>query len=108
VYGSDLFFTADDGTHGYELWKVEGSGLGIEENESNNKVHIYPNPTNAQITLDSAEPIEELTIVTSMGQIVESIVNPKNTIDVAHLRSGVYFLQVKTNDGISSQRFIKN
>jgi hypothetical protein len=93
------------------LWtgfkSVTEAALGIENTALNNKVKIYPNPVISQFSIDSEEVIEKVTIVTSMGRVVESIVTPNSTLDVAHLSTGVYYLQIQTEKGLINQKLVK-
>lgn len=85
---------------------------------------IYPNPTAAQLTIKSAEAINDISITNMMGETIitrhshgspfgyaqgdkltMTIANSKQqTIDVSGLAPGVYFVKV---DGVGVKRFVK-
>ena len=70
------------------------------------KIDIFPNPTNSQLTIRNEElGILDINIFDLMGKIVlkEQITNEIN-IDISHLQSGIYFLKI--NNKIT--KIIKN
>ena len=83
------------------------STVGISENINDKMVNIYPNPATNQITIDSNEKIETIAIMDAMGKTVKTIISTNNTIDVSNLTKGIYFLQIQTDKGLASKKFIK-
>jgi hypothetical protein len=77
------------------------------------KFSVYPNPASQAITLNyiSDLKINEAKIYDVTGRVVKSIENIRmgeNSISVAELENGCYFLQVKDESGTpSTKRFIK-
>ncbi|MBQ4819823.1 T9SS type A sorting domain-containing protein [Aquimarina sp. MMG016] len=73
-----------------------------------NDIIIYPNPIQGPIlnvTMKNKEnSTYEITSIT--GQLVGKG-NVINTIDVSNLRSGIYFIQIATDQQIYSRRFVK-
>ncbi len=67
---------------------------------------IYPNPatTNVTIQLDQNTILETTTIYTNLGQLVKVETTP--TIDTSNLSKGLYFIEVKTNQGKASRKLI--
>jgi hypothetical protein len=80
--------------------------LGIDEQTINN-ILIYPNPVESKLTIDSKENIKRVTIIDIMGKTVQSISIMNTTIDVSSLTEGIYFLQIQTDKGLVSKKFIK-
>lgn len=74
----------------------------------NNNFTVAPNPAGdfIQIQSKSNEAIENVTIATTAGTIVARDLT-NNTLNVADLESGVYFLNITTVSGINTVRFIK-
>jgi hypothetical protein len=67
----------------------------------NDDVQLFPNPTNGSLTIHSGgSAIENIEIYDVYGR---SIINCKlpidNSIDISHLASGVYTVQIKTESG---------
>ena len=87
----------------YEL----ASGAGVEENNAVT-LSIYPNPANNNLTISTnSNSVENVNVYAMNGQLVLSNSLNSKTIDVSSLEAGVYLIQVQTENGIASQRFIK-
>jgi plastocyanin len=76
---------------------------------------VYPNPASNYITLlpDKNSVIEEIKLLDFSGKAVK-IVNKADAsgdrvrLDIASLNSGMYFVVVKTSDGIETEKFLKH
>jgi hypothetical protein len=71
---------------------------------------IYPNPANEKIQLKTAIQANSIEINSMTGKLIEHIQlkSRKETISIAFLEAGTYFLKVEYPNGrISNQRFIK-
>lgn len=80
----------------------------IKENEISQTVFVYPNPTSSKLTIEAnGARIIGVKVFTVSGQLIDSKLNSNNTIEVEHYRSGLYILQVETQNGIALSRFIK-
>jgi hypothetical protein len=79
-------------------------GVGIEElNQA--VIAVFPNPTNSNLTIETTEMINVISIYNSAGQLVQTEI--KNSFSVQNLPAGVYVLRVQTDNGISTARFVK-
>ena len=68
---------------------------------------IYPNPANDFISVKSNENIESLEILSLEGRKIKSA--NASTIDISNLSTGIYLLQVKTEEGKTGiKKVIKN
>lgn len=79
---------------------------------SDNKMHIFPNPSNQKITISfdyEINPNSEFTIVDVTGKVVIafSVTSNKIEIDITKLATGVYFVKGNLDGDLSSQIFIK-
>ncbi|MFA7274418.1 MAG: T9SS type A sorting domain-containing protein [Crocinitomicaceae bacterium] len=111
--GSQIFNTA----HIYFDWNPaivtnttfnENNVLGILENETN-KVLVMPNPFNDLLNIQSAKNIDQITVTDITGKTVYQI---KTTglyihLDLSTLTSGVYLVNVYSNNETSALRVIK-
>lgn len=79
-----------------------------EELTSNN-ISIYPNPTSDKLNIVAENiDIADLKIINSAGEIVQIINNWQNeTVDVANLPAGIYYLQLLSETEIFQQIFVK-
>jgi hypothetical protein len=87
------------------------TGLGFEE-ETLSKFELFPNPTNELLTIrfETAQNAE-LSICDLNGSNLfnQSFTNSlENTIKVADLPTGIYFLKVTTDTSSEIRRFVKN
>ena len=74
---------------------------------------IYPNPANNVLNLSvkNGLTVNEISIVDINGRTVKTINNAFNSeveINVSDLTSGVYFLNVATENGVAKSKFVKN
>ena len=110
----DSYTASDDGT-------LDGWGLnicltpvitGINQNETNNTVSIYPNPTSNIVTIDlnSIDNIENITLMDVQGKIVyqnKTINQSKIKIDLNNNSEGIYILKVQYANAIKTYKVIK-
>ncbi len=87
--------------------------VGINEFSINNLFSLSPNPASDQLTIHTSSHIRGTAIVSIMNVIGEIIQEEKlrwsgdMTINVKTLPAGIYFLQMKTENGIDTKRFVK-
>jgi hypothetical protein len=76
------------------------------------KIQIFPNPSTSEIFIDGIDNMaeaHELIITDISGKIVH-VSDPQSNdlrIDISSLSSGMYILQVRTNTGIVTEKFLK-
>lgn len=111
-----------DGTTINKLTPTPISGLcsvvSIEENSITNNISIYPNPCNEEISIEltnefSIQLFDKniiAEILTIQGQLLQSILlqSPKTIIQINNLTSGLYFVKVKSQQGIIVKKIVKN
>lgn len=74
---------------------------------SENRLSVFPNPANEQITLDNGQGMmDELYVYDIMGREIRkhSINATKSTLDISNLQSGMYFLKIITEQGILTRK----
>ena len=73
--------------------------------------NIYPNPVNDNLYIETQTQIltQTIEIYDAFGrqQLIANGQQP-TAIDVTNLNSGVYFIKIKTNEGVITKRFVKN
>ncbi|HET8963154.1 MAG TPA: T9SS type A sorting domain-containing protein [Chitinophagales bacterium] len=76
--------------------------------EGSDKFKIFPNPVNdiLFITMTNTNDISEINVLDFYGNVVMHFTGNRNSIDVSHLPSGNYLLQLFTKNEISSIYFI--
>ncbi len=75
-------------------------GVGVDE-LSQNSIRVYPNPVKDVVTIETGSNIQQVQIFNITGQIVmtEQASSKSVTLNTSMLRSGIYFLKVKTDSG---------
>lgn len=89
-------------------WYENTGELGINE-VTESKLSLYPNPTSDYITINhsTAISITSINIVDILGRKVYSTINPTNSINISKLEKGVLLVQIQTNNGLFTQKLIK-
>ena len=94
-------------TDGYSYTWGAAARMSNTENSKNNIV-IYPNPVSDILQISSETSIDNYKIMNIQGAVLKEGKPIENTIDVSNLSSGLYFLQMKLEDGDEQiQRVIK-
>jgi len=87
--------------------------LGLDENELNAAIVMYPNPANAFVNLrnNSAIALTEATIYDINGKLVSKVdlsqMSGEQRIDVSSLASGVYMVNISSDTATVVKRLIK-
>jgi hypothetical protein len=73
-----------------------------------NKIKVSPNPSSGSFVIEpNTSETQILQIFDVTGKMVlNQNINGKTNIDVSNIDNGMYFIQVKTNENISTQRII--
>ncbi|MFD2891435.1 GEVED domain-containing protein [Flavobacterium chuncheonense] len=71
---------------------------------------VYPNPISDVLNLEFSEEIKAIQVVNLLGQIVidQSVNNTTLKIDMTHLNSGTYIVNILINDVMQTVKVIKN
>ncbi len=113
IAGNNLFFVADDGIHGSELWSMTLLTVPIDEsNNLKSPVTIFPNPASTEIKLNIADnDVKLMNIFNSLGEsiIQDKIKNSSSTIDIdiSGLANGIYIIEMVTINGDIKKKFVK-
>ena len=74
------------------------------------EVTLYPNPSRDNINIVTAETNNAtMQIVNNLGQIViqQNLTQNTTQIDISGLQSGIYFVNIKTKDGLVTKKICK-
>ncbi|WP_395053930.1 T9SS type A sorting domain-containing protein [Flavobacterium sp.] len=72
----------------------------------NSKFKIYPNPTSNFIEFETSSSFN-LKIINTKGQIINSVENCKNKIDISYLESGIYFFKIEFENNFIIKKVVK-
>ncbi|MFL0352998.1 M1 family aminopeptidase [Xanthomarina sp. GH4-25] len=83
--------------------------LGINDVVLENQLIIYPNPASHSISIQKpkAMEVESIEIYNSLGQLLIKT-NWQESIDLSALSTGLFFIQLQTNQGIINKSVLKN
>lgn len=72
-------------------------------------VAVYPNPASNELNIESTNTIEQIDVYSISGKLVQSLQggDKYQQIDISQLNTGFYYLSIKTTEGVSSTKFIK-
>ena len=72
------------------------------------QIKLYPNPAQNNFTVDLIDNTkQQLQIFDLTGkQILQQTITSKTTVDVSSLDNGVYFVLLKNQTGISTQKIV--
>jgi len=105
--------TAFGNTDGFIHKICQGCAVGIKENFAKNNISIFPNPTKNILNFTFPENVETTycKIFNSTGQLLlekTDFTSDKITLDISELSDGIYFLEIKTINGVARSKVIKN
>ena len=66
---------------------------------------LFPNPASKNLTLQTAEKIEAIFIFNTLGTLVQ--IEKTNAFSIEQLAAGIYIVQIKTEKGTGTIRFVK-
>ena len=85
------------------------AALSTQEFDFGTYFTLYPNPANDVLNIQTQQdlPVNSIEIYNQLGQVVLAVTNSVNSIDVADLASGTYFVKVNTEKGSANSKFVK-
>ena len=69
---------------------------------------VYPNPFSQELHLNTSLQIEKLELFSMDGSMVFEQQNPTSVLNLSHLSSGLYLLQIKSGNKVFRQKVVKN
>ncbi|HZG00434.1 MAG TPA: T9SS type A sorting domain-containing protein, partial [Chitinophagales bacterium] len=68
-----------------------------------NTITVYPNPTNALVTIESSAAIKQVDVQDALGRTIETHVTGNVLtlqLPLAHFAQGAYVLSIETQNGL--------
>lgn len=91
---------------------INGVSLSNSQFNKTNDFVIYPNPVNEsfQILKPDGTNLNGIELIDNLGRVIKVLIptNGGTKFDCADLQSGNYFVKIKSENGISIKKFIKN
>ncbi len=90
---------------------LNGTTIGLTPFKKSLNFKLFPNPAQQQINFTLSQKIENIQLTDVLGKIMEVSFTEKETnqysIQLNNLPKGVYFIAVKTTDGLLNSKFVK-
>ncbi len=108
AHANDMYKNAD---YFGPILLVDPDYVGINDTRTNqNRFNIYPNPANDYLTIDSASPVSNGSVIISSieGKLINTLSLDKgNKVYVGELNAGVYLVTIKSDKLTESKIFNK-
>lgn len=98
--------------HDWTHTNVITTNLDLDEYQlpEEEKITLYPNPANTEITIQSMESIQSIRIYNTLGSNIKTIENIQSNqiiIPVIDFANGMYMVEIATENDLSTIKFIK-
>jgi ligand-binding sensor domain-containing protein len=90
--------------------KLSEQETSVKEGEIFSSIKIYPNPTNAFLTIETEYSDQYSVEITSLnGQLILDRITegPTHQIDLSSFQKGVYFITIRSKDIVTTKKIIK-
>ena len=83
--------------------------LGINENDLQNSIVIFPNPANDVLNVKLSQQFERVDVTNMLGQVLYSnkLTDTFFRINISSYASGVYFIRLQDENGMVTKKFLK-
>jgi blue copper oxidase len=111
MYHCHLLHHEDDGMMG-SFVVIDTLTTGISSISDNIPFRVFPNPANTNVTIELAEQLSQavVTLQNVLGEMMlksELNGNSNSSLDLSSLTPGIYFLQVRSGNRLSTRKLIK-
>ena len=89
---------------------IDSTMVGINEiYKPPSTIEISPNPATSAFTITSSSKLKEIKLFSVLGECIyqSEISNSKSEIDISSLAKGIYFVEIKTEEGIVRKKVVK-
>jgi trimeric autotransporter adhesin len=105
IYNNELYYGGEGAFNGHNYFAKWSGGtfpIGIDENDEDVQVSVYPNPASEQLIIDNRQlKINQVEIFDVLGNRVLVYALKENytslSLDVSELTSGIYFLSLNNS-----------
>lgn len=82
--------------------------VGLNEIDNKDTYFIlFPNPTSQQLSIETVLKLTEIKIIDLTGKLIKTIKQNTNTVNVADLTAGIYFIKLITDEMTITKKFVK-
>lgn len=82
---------------------------GVETNlHSQESIKLYPNPASDRLLIESFTEIQKIEMYNQVGQLVKFMSTKGNTLNlkISDMKSGIYFVKVFSQEGVTTRRLV--
>ena len=90
----------------FDYFNVSSSFTGIEEQQNENSISIYPNPAGCQFNITSSKTINEIMIRDMLGQLVEETKPNEKNVLMQLTHEGLYFITIVSGKQLTTRKII--
>lgn len=80
------------------------ANVGIAENNTAEKMSVYPNPSNGEFVVNTNENIRHIEVINTLGEVVlvkdYSTAAQQERLDLSGMPGGIYMVQVQLSNGV--------
>ena len=77
-----------------------------EENTNQTDLQVYPNPAINVVNLESSKAIDQVDVFDLSGQLLLSVTEETNLLDISAIKTGIYILKVYTRGIIINRKLV--
>lgn len=88
------------------IYKIVGQTMEVSEVEKK-KVSIYPNPTEDIINIESEKLIDQITLYSVDGKLIQKFEPNTKQINISPLAKGFYLLVISSDNTIQTEKIVK-
>ena len=87
-----------------------GGTTGINDNQLNDLIRMYPNPANNFVTISNVPKGSKVMVTDFNGKLVYSSEtnNEQTTISTANFVNGIYIIQIQSNSAVANKKLVVN
>jgi len=95
--------------NGLGIWYINLNEIftSINDLENKNEISVYPNPANNLLFINRFIKNSKMSIFDISGKIIINKKVTKNQIDISNFQNGIYIINIETENGIVTKKFVK-
>jgi hypothetical protein len=106
TFGSTTLIGGDGGTYHMFIAKLSATA-GISESNNSSNITVFPNPANCNFTITIPPTTSQISILSSLGQIIQrTFVDKQTSFNFDIWENGIYFIQIISDKKIITKKII--
>jgi ELWxxDGT repeat protein len=94
---TNIYFVANNGTTGDEVWRISHPVSVNNVTASSNNIKVYPNPTTGVVMVQTNGKTLQAEVYNTVGQLVQTATVNNSAIQLQSTTPGMYYLKLKDN-----------